>query len=110
MTGMNFLLALPPDPESHERAEAFRGLLADSRRSETALSLARDVYRAAADTRLWMSLHDLNMFVYSLEENPSLVPELVGTLGILMTNLPESTRRQYQAVLEATRGRFASAH
>ena len=77
MTAQEFLARLPRDEETADRALEFRAMVAESRESPEAWSLAKSIYHMAG-SQDWpcSSLHDVHMLMYSLSDNPDLVPEV----------------------------------
>jgi hypothetical protein len=113
MTGVEFLQSLPPDLESLERCCRFRRLIAESRRSPEARALAIEVYHAAASGGLLaLPLHDLNMLLYSLEENPTLLAEVESDLDAIFNAVGVSSRplaRAWQTVRSSLAAKVQAA-
>lgn len=88
MTAQEFLARLPADEETPNRALQFRAMVAASKESSEARSLVKSIYRMAGSED-WpcSSLHDVSMLIYSLSDNPDLLPEVRSDVDRFLTRL-----------------------
>src|SRR6266540_3217772 len=98
MTADEFLRHLDPDQEGPHRAIEFRSLVREGRRSTSARILAREIY-GVAGSGTWPSpsIHDVNMLIYSLADNPELVPEVAADVERLLREVCFTTNPLWQS-------------
>jgi hypothetical protein len=105
-----FLETMPRDEESSERASVFIALVRASRTSEESARIVAELFKVAGTDAWPLSLHDLNMLMYSLRENPAVIPLVITEVQRILPPISVSSPavKTWNWIYEQARLKIAS--